>query len=216
MEGTILAIHGDVIEVEFKDSLPNIHDTLTVKRTDNTDLILEVHDHISPTTVKAIALGFTQGLSRGSRAVYSGSSLKIPVSVNSLGRVFNIFGEPIDERGTVKDNILLPVHRRPSTLMEQKPASGILETGIKIVDLLSPFPKGGKIGLFGGAGVGKTVLLMEFIYKIAKIHSGISVFCGVGERMREGHELWKEMEKQDILENSILVFGQMHEATGSD
>ncbi len=214
MEGIIAAIHGDVVGIEFSGGLPNIYDSLVVKKTDGSHIILEVHDHISSTMVKAIALGFTQGLKRGMAVVPSGSSLKIPVSKNCLGRAFNIFGEPIDGKPPVEDHTLIPIHKPPPGLQEQIPASGILETGIKIIDLLSPFPKGGKIGLFGGAGVGKTVLLMEFIYKVVKVYSGISIFCGVGERMREGHELWREMERQDILSNAILVFGQMCESPG--
>jgi len=214
MEGTITAIHGDVIEVEFNKGLPNINDSLTVKKPDGTSIILEVHDHISRTSAKAIALGFTQGLKRGMEVLSSGSSLHVPISKECLGRAFNIFGEPIDGRPTLKDCTLIPIHKKPPELSEQVTTSGILETGIKIIDLLSPFPKGGKIGLFGGAGVGKTVLLMEFIYKIAKGYSGMSIFCGVGERMREGHELWKEMQRQGILDNALLVFGQMCESPG--
>jgi F-type H+-transporting ATPase subunit beta len=214
MEGVITAIHGDVVEIEFKGGLPNINDALIVKKPDKTSLILEVHDHTSHTTVKAIALGFTQGLKRGMTVIYSGGPLLIPVCKRCRGRVFNIFGNPIDGDSSLEDHTLIPVHRAPPSLEEQVRASGILETGLKIIDLLSPFPKGGKIGLFGGAGVGKTVLLMEFIYKIAKIYSGISVFCGVGERMREGHELWREMQRQGIINNAILVFGQMHESPG--
>ena len=214
MEGVITAIHGDVVEIEFSGGLPNINDALIVKKPDKTSLILEVHDHTSHTTVKAIALGFTQGLKRGLTVISSGGPLLIPACKRCRGRVFNIFGNPIDGNSSLEDYTLIPVHRAPPSLEEQVRASGILETGLKIIDLLSPFPKGGKIGLFGGAGVGKTVLLMEFIYKIAKIYSGISVFCGVGERMREGHELWREMQRQGIINNAILVFGQMHESPG--
>lgn len=214
MEGIIAAIHGDVVEIEFNGGLPNINESLVVKKMDGTPIILEVHDHVSSTIVKAVALGFTQGLKRGLAVVPSGSSLKIPVSKNCMGRVFNIFGEPIDGKPPVEDITLMPIHKPPPALEEQILPSGILETGIKIIDLLSPFPRGGKVGLFGGAGVGKTVLLMEFIYKIAKVHSGISIFCGVGERMREGHELWREMERQNIIDNAILVFGQMCESPG--
>jgi F-type H+-transporting ATPase subunit beta len=214
MEGVITAIRGDVVEIEFSGGLPNINDALIVKKPDKTSLILEVHDHTSHTTVKAIALGFTQGLKRGMAVISSGGPLLIPVCKRCRGRVFNIFGDPIDGNSSLEDYTLIPVHRAPPSLEEQVRASGILETGIKIIDLLSPFPKGGKIGLFGGAGVGKTILLMEFIYKIAKVYSGISVFCGVGERVREGHELWREMQRQGIINNAILVFGQMHESPG--
>ena len=214
MEGIILAIHGDVVEIEFSGGLPNINESLVVRKTDGVPVTLEVHGHVNSTTVKAVALGFTQGLKRGMSVVPSGSSLKIPVSKNCMGRVFNVFGEPIDGKPPVEDYSLIPIHKPSPSLEEQKPPSGILETGIKIIDLLSPFPRGGKVGLFGGAGVGKTVLLMEFIYKIAKVYSGLSVFCGVGERMREGHELWREMERQNIIDNAILVFGQMCESPG--
>jgi F-type H+-transporting ATPase subunit beta len=214
MDGVITAIHGEVVEIEFSDGLPNINDALIVKKPDKTSIILEVHDHISHTTVKAIALGFTQGLKRGMIVTSSGGPLLIPVCRDYLGRVFNIFGEPIDDGPAIEEFTLRPVHKTPPVLEDLVLASGILETGIKIIDLLSPFPRGGKIGLFGGAGVGKTVLLMEFIYKIAKNYSGISIFCGVGERMREGHELWREMQRQGIIENAILMFGQMHESPG--
>jgi F-type H+/Na+-transporting ATPase subunit beta len=214
MEGVITAIHGDVIEIEFKGGLPKIYDSLVVKKTDNTNIILEVHDHINNTSVKAVSLGFTQGLKRGMVALPAGGPLLIPICKGCLGRALNVFGEPIDGMPAFEKAFRIPIHRSSPTLEEQIPASGILETGIKIIDLLSPFPKGGKIGLFGGAGVGKTVLLMEFIYKIAKVYSGISVFCGVGERMREGHELWREMQRQGIIKNAILLFGQMGESPG--
>jgi F-type H+/Na+-transporting ATPase subunit beta len=214
MEGVITAIHGDVLEIEFSGGLPNINDSLIVKKPDGTELILEVHDHTSGSTAKAIALGFTQGLKRGMAVTSSGGPLLIPAGKSCFGRVFNAFGEPIDGQPVITNCNLLPVHKSPPALEEQMPPSGILETGIKIIDVLSPFPKGGKIGLFGGAGVGKTVLLMEFIYKIVKVYAGISIFCGVGERMREGHELWREMQRQGIMDNAILVFGQMCEAPG--
>jgi F-type H+-transporting ATPase subunit beta len=214
MEGIITAIHGDVIEIDFSGGLPNINDALIVKKPDRKNIILEVHDHISRTSVKAIALGFTQGLKRGMSVISSGRPLHIPACKGCLGKPLNIFGEPIDGEYPTEDLVQRPIHKPPPVLEEQILPSGILETGIKIIDLLSPFPKGGKIGLFGGAGVGKTVLLMEFIYKIAKIYSGISVFCGVGERMREGHELWREMQKQGMINNAILVFGQMCESPG--
>ena len=214
MKGTITAIHGDVIEIEFSDGLPGINDGLIVEKPDNKHIILEVHDHASHTTVKAIALGFTQGLRRGMAVKSLSGPLHIPICESCLGRVFNLFGEPIDDKPPLENYSLKPIHKPPPKLDEQVPASGILETGIKIIDLLSPFPRGGKVGLFGGAGVGKTVLLMEFIYTIARIYSGISVFCGVGERMREGHELWREMQKRGIIENSMLMFGQMSESPG--
>jgi F-type H+-transporting ATPase subunit beta len=214
MEGVITSIHGDVIEIEFNAGLPNISDALIVNKPDGKNIVLEVHDHISRTSVKAIALGFTQGLKRGLPVISSGRPLHIPVCKGCLGKPLNIFGEPIEGEYPAEDIVQRPIHKPPPALDEQIPPSGILETGIKIIDLLAPFPKGGKVGLFGGAGVGKTVLLMEFIYKIAKIYSGISVFCGVGERMREGHELWREMQRQGMINNAVLVFGQMCESPG--
>ena len=214
MKGVITAIHGDIVVVEFADGLPNIYDVLIVEKSDTTRLLLEVHDHTSRTTVKAIALGLTEGLQRGMAVRYGAGPLRIPVSQACLGRALNIFGEPIDGKPKLAESSLRSIHRPPPLLTEQTGVSGLLETGIKIIDLLAPFPKGGKIGLFGGAGVGKTVLLMEFIHKIAKVYAGISIFCGVGERMREGHELWREMESQGLIDNAILVFGQMHESPG--
>jgi F-type H+-transporting ATPase subunit beta len=214
MEGIITAVHGDVVEVTFEGGLPNIHDAIIVKKPDGKDIVLEVHDHINHSVVKAIALGFTQGLKRGLNVLSSGGPLHIPISKECLGRTFNVFGEPLDDKPLIKESARTPIFKRSPGLHEQVAASGILETGIKIIDLLSPFPKGGKIGLFGGAGVGKTVLLMEFICKIAKGYSGVSIFCGVGERMREGHELWKEMERKGIIQNALLVFGQMCESPG--
>ena len=214
MKGIISAIHGDVVEIEFRDGLPNINDVLIVEKPDKSRLLLEVHDHATRTAVKSIALGFTEDLRRGMEVTCSGSPLHVPVSPECLGRALDIFGSPVDGRPPVTAAVHYPIHRKPPGIQERDGVSGILETGIKIIDLLAPFPQGGKIGLFGGAGVGKTVLLMEFIYKVAKLHSGISVFCGVGERMREGHELWREMEAQGILGNAVLVFGQMHESPG--
>jgi F-type H+-transporting ATPase subunit beta len=214
MEGVITAVHGDVVEIDFHEGLPNINDSLIVERPDGTKLVLEVHDHTSPSAAKAISLGFTQGLKRGMIVRSSGGPLHIPAGRGCFGRVFNAFGEPIDGGPRIVECNPFPIHKSPPVLSDQVPPSGILETGIKIIDLLSPFPKGGKIGLFGGAGVGKTVLLMEFIYKIVKVYAGISIFCGVGERMREGHELWREMQRQGIMDNAMLVFGQMCEAPG--
>jgi F-type H+-transporting ATPase subunit beta len=212
--GAISAIHGDIVEVEFEEGLPSINEALLVRIPEGGGLTLEVHQHMSAKRVRTIALGFTQGLKRGMAVEHSGGPLSIPVGERCLGRVFNAFGEPIDDRPPPADCTLSPVHKPPPPLREHVAVSGILETGIKVIDLLSPFPRGGKIGLFGGAGVGKTVLLMEFIYKVATVYSGISVFCGVGERMREGHELWKEMEGRGIMDNALLMFGQMYESPG--
>jgi F-type H+-transporting ATPase subunit beta len=213
-EGYISAVRGDVVEIEFSGELPAINDAVVVTRPDRSRIVLEVCDHASRTTVRSIALGFTQGLCRGMKVEPSSGPLHIPAGRSCLGRAFNIFGAPIDGGPEPADAVPVPIHRPSPSLQDQLPASGILETGIKIIDLLSPFPKGGKIGLFGGAGVGKTVLLMEFIYTTAKVYSGISIFCGVGERVREGHELWKGMEAKGIIENAVLLFGQMCESPG--
>jgi F-type H+-transporting ATPase subunit beta len=214
LQGVVTAVHGDIVEVEFRDGLPGINDALSVMKPDGTSIVIEVHEHTGGMTIKAIALGFTEGLRRGLPVQSAGGPLCIPAGKNCLGRAFNVFGEPVDGGPPPEDCAPRPVHRPPPPLSEYLAAPEILETGIKIIDLLSPFPKGGKIGLFGGAGVGKTVLLMEFIYKIATVYSGISVFCGVGERMREGHELWKEMQGRGILGNALLLFGQMSESPG--
>jgi len=213
IKGSVVSVHGDVVEVEFVEGLPEINDALGVK-VPKGELVLEVREHLDSRTVNAVSLGFTHGLARGLPVYSKGGPLKIPVGDGLRGRALNIFGEPIDGGSPVTASSFQNIHRTPPPLKELVPVSGILETGIKIIDLLSPFPKGGKVGLFGGAGVGKTVLLMEFIYKIIKVHYGISVFCGVGERMRESHELWSEMKRQGILENSVLVMGQMCESPG--
>jgi F-type H+-transporting ATPase subunit beta len=214
MEGKVVSILGDVVEAEFEGILPEINDALTIKKSDGSELIIEVREHIDNKTVSAVSLGFTHGLERGLPVHSTGGPLKIPVGDSLRGRALNIFGEAIDDGGPVQTSSFEPVHKMSPPLRELTPVSGVLETGIKIIDLLAPFPKGGKVGLFGGAGVGKTVLLMEFIYKVVKVHSGVSVFCGVGERMREGHELWSEMTRQGLMENSVLVMGQMCESPG--
>jgi F-type H+-transporting ATPase subunit beta len=214
MEGIITAIHGDIVEVDFHDRLPGINEALVVKAPDGTRTVMEVHSHTSRTSVKALALGFTEGLMRGMTAVAQGGPITIPACKGCLGRAFDVFGKPVDEGKPLGKVETAPIHKSPPDIGLQVPAAGIVETGIKIIDLLAPFPRGGKVGMFGGAGVGKTVLLMEFIYKIVKVHSGICVFCGVGERMREGHELWREMQRQEIMDNSVLIFGQMSESPG--
>ncbi len=213
-EGRIAAVHGDVVEIAFSGDLPSLNDALVVTRPDGKDVVLEVAGHADRTMVRSIALGFTQGLRRNMPVAATGGPLTLPAGRNCLGRALNLFGEPIDGGPAIDGVRPVPIHRPPPLLRDQVPASGILETGIKSIDLLAPFPKGGKIGLFGGAGVGKTVLLMEFIYTVAKVYAGISVFCGVGERVREGHELWQGMRMQGIMENSVLLFGQMCESPG--
>lgn len=214
LRGIVTAVHGHVVEIEFTDGLPGINGALLIKRDNGKNLFLEAYKHIDHKSLVAIALGQPEGLKRGLPVTAAGGPLVFPVGEDCLGRALNILGEPIDGDGPLANYALTPIHNSPPPLQEQVISSGVMETGIKVIDLLSPFPKGGKVGLFGGAGVGKTVILMEFIYKIAKFYSGISVFCGVGERMREGHELLMEMKRQDIIKNAVLVFGQMQEAPG--
>lgn len=214
LRGSVTAVHGHVVEIEFTDGLPDINGALFIERDNRKRLVLEAHKHIDHKSLIAVALGQPEGLARGLPVTAAGGPLMFPVGEDCLGRVLNIFGEPIDGDASLTRVTLTPIHNSPPLLQEQVISSGIMETGIKVIDLLSPFPKGGKVGLFGGAGVGKTVILMEFIYKIARFYSGISVFCGVGERMREGHELLMEMKRQGIIRNAVLVFGQMQEAPG--
>ncbi len=215
-KGKIRSIIGPVVEVEFeKGKLPAIDNVLSIK-TDDINLILEVHQHIGDNIVKCIALGSTDGLRRGIDATDTGRPIFVPVGKAVLGRLFNLLGETIDNGSPLpKDVTTWPIHRLAPTLEEQETRSEILETGIKVVDLLAPYPKGGKIGLFGGAGVGKTVIIMELIRNVATKHGGVSIFGGVGERSREGNDLWLEMKRSKVLEKTALVFGQMNEPPGA-
>ena len=212
--GKITAIVGVVVDVEFSTgNLPAIYNALEVKLGDRT-LILEVAQHLSESSVRAISLGSTDGVKRGVEVVDTGAPISVPVGDKTLGRMFNVTGEPIDDKGgsfTEK----APIHRAPPPLIDQSGKIEILETGIKVIDLICPITKGGKVGLFGGAGVGKTVLIQELINNIAKFHAGYSVFAGVGERTREGNDLYYEMEEAEVLKNTSLVFGQMNEPPGA-
>jgi F-type H+-transporting ATPase subunit beta len=212
--GTITAIVGVVIDIEFAGSkLPAIYNALTTEL-DGTTITLEVAQHLSETSVRAISLGSTDGLARGTAVVDTGAPISVPVGESTLGRMFNVTGEPIDGKGgTFTERAA--IHRAPPALIDQSGKIEILETGIKVIDLIAPITKGGKVGLFGGAGVGKTVLIQELINNIAKFHSGYSVFAGVGERTREGNDLYYEMEEADVLKNTSLVFGQMNEPPGA-
>ncbi len=212
--GKITQIVGVVIDVEFSvDTLPAIYNALTV-RLDGKDVTLEVAQHLSESRVKAIALSSTDGLQRGAEVIDTGAAISVPVGDATLGRMFNVTGQPIDgKKGDFKQ--LAPIHRAPPPLVDQSGSVEILETGIKVIDLICPVVKGGKVGLFGGAGVGKTVLIQELINNIAKFHSGYSVFAGVGERTREGNDLYFEMEESGVLKNTALVFGQMNEPPGA-
>ncbi len=212
--GKITQIVGVVIDVQFTtDTLPAIYNALKVQNGDQ-ELTLEVAQHLSESSVRAVSLGSTDGLRRGAEVTDTGKPISVPVGDETLGRMFNVTGEPIDGKGgTFKNHA--PIHRVPPALSDQSGSVEILETGIKVIDLICPMTKGGKAGLFGGAGVGKTVLIQELINNIAKFHSGYSVFAGVGERTREGNDLYHEMEESGVIKNTSLVFGQMNEPPGA-
>lgn len=212
--GTIVQIVGVVVDVEFENHLPAIYNALIVKHGDG-DLVLEVAQHLSQRSVRAIALGPTDGLQRGVSVRDSGAPISVPIGDKTLGRMFNVTGQPIDGKLALVNAELGPIHRDPPALTEQNPNVEILETGIKVIDLICPITKGGKVGLFGGAGVGKTVFITELINNIAKFHKGRSVFAGVGERTREGNDLYREMEESGVLDKTALVFGQMNEPPGA-
>ncbi len=213
--GHITQVVGVVVDAEFeKGSLPAIYDALIIKRAEG-NIVLEVAQHLSETTVRAVALSSTDGLKRGDDVQATGAPISVPVGADTQGRMFNVVGEPIDGKPALKNAKVSPIHRTPPTFTEQSSKTEILETGIKVIDLIAPISKGGKVGLFGGAGVGKTVLITELINNIAKFHSGNSVFAGVGERTREGNDLYHEMEESGVLDKTSLVFGQMNEPPGA-
>merc|ERR1712072_1088309 len=219
--GRVSAVIGAVVDVEFDGELPAIYNSLEVQDTD-TRLVLEVAQHLGESTVRTIAMDATDGLKRGQAVVDTESPIMVPVGPQMLGRIVNVLGEPIDEQGALNNSSTLPLHADPPEFVDQETKAAILETGIKVVDLLTPYAKGGKIGLFGGAGVGKTVLIMELINNIAKAHGGVSVFGGVGERTREGNDLYHEMIEGGVInENNLpeskvaLCYGQMNEPPGS-
>jgi F-type H+-transporting ATPase subunit beta len=219
-EGYIKQVIGPVVDVEFPDGdLPQIYNALVTTNpaisNEEYNLVLEVMQHIGDRTVRTIAMDSTDGLKRGQKVYDTGAPIKVPVGKGTLGRVFDVLGRPIDGKGEVIADDWWPIHRPPPEIVEQSTKIQILETGIKVVDLLTPYPKGGKIGFFGGAGVGKTVFIMELIHNIAKFHKGISVFGGVGERSREGNELILEMRESGVINNAVLVFGQMNEPPGA-
>jgi len=217
--GKIVQVIGAVVDVEFAEgNLPYILSALEIKNPNNSDapvLICEVAQHLGNNVVRTIAMDATEGLVRGMAAVDLESPITVPVGSGSLGRIMNVVGAPVDELGEVPCKKRMPIHREAPAFTEQSTKVELLETGIKVVDLLIPFPKGGKMGLFGGAGVGKTVILMEMINNIAKQHGGISVFAGVGERTREGNDLYHEMKDAGVLEKAALVYGQMNEPPGA-
>jgi len=212
--GNIVEVIGAVVDVEFpRDAVPLVYDALKV--TDQDDLTLEVQQQLGDGVVRTIAMGSSDGLKRGMKVANTGEAIKVPVGEKTLGRVMNVLGEPVDEAGEIGASESMPIHRPPPTYEEQAASIEILETGIKVIDLIMPIAKGGKIGLFGGAGVGKTVTLMELINNIAKQHSGLSVFAGVGERTREGNDFYYEMKEAGVLDKVALVYGQMNEPPGN-
>lgn len=215
VKGKIVQILGAVIDVEFRQGeLPSVKEALTVELNGKT-AVMEVAQHMGGGIVRAIMLAASDGLSRGTEVTATGSCIKTPVGKATLGRMFNVLGEPIDGKGEVKAAEKWEIHRMPPQFEDQSPVVEILETGIKVIDLLAPYAKGGKIGLFGGAGVGKTVLIQELIRNVATEHGGYSIFTGVGERSREGNDLWHEMTDSGVIEKTALVFGQMNEPPGS-
>lgn len=208
----IIQIIGPVVDVEFEEGkIPALYTALVVK---NKDLVLEVEQELGEGKVKCLAMGPTEGLKRGDEVEDTGGPIKVPVGKDALGRILNVLGEPIDNQGEIKESQKSPIHKKGPALKEQKDEVEILETGIKAIDLLCPLPKGGKVGLFGGAGVGKTVLIQELITNIAREHQGYSIFAGIGERSREGNDIYREMKESNTLKSTCLVFGQMNESPG--
>ena len=213
--GKVLQVVGVVLDIAFKkEDLPALYDALIIKHKAG-DIYLEVAQHLSETSVRAVALNSTDGVKRGDTVIGTGAPITIPVGDETLGRMFNVVGDAIDKKPQPKTKVTASIHREPPTLAEQSGKVEILETGIKVIDLICPMTKGGKVGLFGGAGVGKTVLITELINNIAKYHSGNSVFAGVGERTREGNDLYHEMADSGVLDKTSLVFGQMNEPPGA-
>ncbi len=214
-KGTITQIIGPILDITFKDGVPTLKNALTVKRENGEILVLEVAQHLGFNDVRAVAMSSTDGLTRGMEVVDTGAAIQVPVGSEILGRMFDVVGNPIDQKPAPKTTKTYPIHRAAPTFDEQSTKAEVLETGIKVIDLICPFLKGGKVGLFGGAGVGKTVVIQELIRNIASEHGGYSIFAGVGERSREGNDLYREMEESGVLDKTVLVFGQMNEPPGA-
>jgi F-type H+-transporting ATPase subunit beta len=214
-EGKITQVIGPVVDVEFSDALPAVYAALHVDRGDEGMLVLEVQSHQGSNSVRTLAMSSTDGLTRGMSVVDTGAPISVPVGKETLGRMFSVVGKPIDGLGAVKNKKTYPIHRPAPAFTDQSTKTEILETGIKVIDLICPIVKGGKVGLFGGAGVGKTVIVMELIRNIATEHGGFSVFAGVGERTREGNSLYLEMKESGVVDKTSLVFGQMNEPPGA-
>ncbi|CDF57327.1 F0F1 ATP synthase subunit beta [Thermobrachium celere] len=214
-KGKVIQVIGPVVDIRFEDGhLPSIYNAIKIDN-NGKELVAEVMQHIGDDTVRAIAMDSTDGLVRGALAEDTNAPISVPVGPKTLGRLFNVLGKPIDNLGEVEAEEYYPIHRMPPSFKEQSVQPEVFETGIKVIDLLAPYPKGGKIGLFGGAGVGKTVLIQELINNIAKQHGGLSVFTGVGERTREGNDLYNDMKESKVIDKTVLVFGQMNEPPGA-
>jgi F-type H+/Na+-transporting ATPase subunit beta len=218
--GRVIAITGPVVDIEFPvGELPQIYNAVRIDRKDKegneTSLVCEVQQHLGNNWVRAVAMTTTDGLARGTSAVDTGGPIMVPVGESTLGRVFDVLGHPIDNKGDVKAETMYPIHRRPPDFEDLTTATEVFETGLKVIDLIAPFARGGKVGVFGGAGVGKTVIIQELIRNVAQEHGGYSVFAGVGERSREGNDLLREMIESKVIEKTVMVFGQMNEPPGA-
>ena len=213
-KGKVVQVIGTVVDVEFPpDELPDIYNNLEVE-VNGEKTALEVEQHVGNNWVRCLSMGPTEGLSRGAEVTDTGQPVMVPVGPKTMGRLFNVLGEPLDNKGPVEAEEKWPIHRSPPSFEEQQTKTEVLETGLKVLDLVTPFVRGGKIGAYGGAGVGKTVVIMELIHNIATVHKGVSVFAGVGERSREGNDLWRDMQTSGVIDNAVLVFGQMNEPPG--
>ena len=213
-KGKVAQVIGTVVDIEFPpDELPALYNAIEID-SGTGKMVLEVQDHLGNNWVRCLALSPTDGLERGAEAIDTGAALRVPVGRATLGRLFDVMGTPLDNLGDVKADDKWPIHRLPPTFEEQETSTQVLETGLKVVDLITPFTKGGKIGAYGGAGVGKTVIIMELIRNIATMHGGFSVFTGIGERSREGNDLWNEMKESGVIDKTVMVFGQMNEPPG--
>ncbi|HJW82876.1 MAG TPA: F0F1 ATP synthase subunit beta, partial [Anaerolineae bacterium] len=213
--GKVVQIQGGVVDVEFPaEALPDIYHALEIDRGSGKQLVLEVQQHLGHNWVRTVAMDATDGLARGVPVRNTGAPISVPVGQATLGRIFNVLGQPVDNKGPVNAALKHPIHRRAPGFDEQSTKTEVFETGVKVIDLIAPFTKGGKTGVFGGAGVGKTVIIMELIRSIAAEHGGYSVFAGVGERTREGTQLYKEMNESGVIDKTVMVFGQMNEPAG--
>ena len=215
VNGKVVQVQGGVVDIQFpEENLPDIYESIEIEKDGNDVIVLEVQKQLPDNWVRCISMGSTDGLRRGMVARRTNSQIMVPVGSETLGRIFNVLGKPIDNKGEVKTDLRYPIHREAPDFSDQSTKVDIFETGLKVVDLIAPFTKGGKTGIFGGAGVGKTVIIMELIRSIATVHKGNSVFAGVGERTREGTQLYREMMESGVMKDTVMVFGQMNEPSG--